>query len=358
MRLRLHRRPPAAPPALLCRWDLDKTYLRSEFDTLRQLWRTARERGEDKVEVPGVAELMKAIKAAAERRGCLLLVYFISASPPQIGQAIRDKLALDGVPYDGIAFKDQLRNLRRGKLGSLREHVGFKLVELLRGRLAAPAQARELLFGDDWESDALTYSLYADVLAGHLRSPRLKALLGRIGVDAEIAPEILALAERAAGLDAVDRILINLERRTPPAAFQRFGRRVVPTFNYFQTALVLGAGGWLEAEDVARVAGDMVARSGYTARRLENSLGDALRRGLLAPDVADALTAPLRAAGLLPLPSAARRGWLVRLRARLRARLRRRRGRATARPGPLDYDAILEHRRPGRGAAAGAGRLR
>ena len=44
----------AVPPPLLCRWDLDKTYLRSEFDTLRQLWRTAREKGEDKVEVPGV----------------------------------------------------------------------------------------------------------------------------------------------------------------------------------------------------------------------------------------------------------------------------------------------------------------
>src|SRR6185369_13575651 len=59
----------AAPPPLLCRWDLDKTYLRSEFDTLRQLWRTAREKGEDKVEVPGVPEVLKGLHAAAERRG-------------------------------------------------------------------------------------------------------------------------------------------------------------------------------------------------------------------------------------------------------------------------------------------------
>ncbi len=343
-----------SPVPLLCRWDLDKTYLRSEFDTLRQLWRTARERAADKVDVPGVAELMKAMKAAAERAGRPLLVYFISASPPQIGQAIRDKLALDGVPYDGIVFKDQLRNLRRGKLRSLREHVGFKLLELLRGRLAAPAEARELLFGDDWESDALAYSLYADVLAGHLRPPRLAALLGQIGVDAEIVSEVVALADRAGTLDAVDRILINLERRTPPAEFQRFGPRVVPTFNYFQTALVLGAGGWLEAEDVARVARDMVARSGYTPRRLENSLGDALRRGLVAPEIADVLTAPLRTEGLLPAESAARRGWL----ARLRARLRRRRRAVPGRVGPLDYEAILERRRVRPGAAAEGGRLR
>ena len=72
-----------------------------------------------------------------------------------------------GVPYDGIVFKNQLGHLRRGNLKQLREHVGFKLVTLLRGRLAGPEGSRELLFGDDWESDPLTYSLYADVVDGH-----------------------------------------------------------------------------------------------------------------------------------------------------------------------------------------------
>ena len=37
MALRLRTRAAKSPPPLLCRWDLDKTYLRSEFDTLRQL---------------------------------------------------------------------------------------------------------------------------------------------------------------------------------------------------------------------------------------------------------------------------------------------------------------------------------
>jgi hypothetical protein len=109
--------------SLLCRWDLDKTYLRSEFETLRQLLRTAWERGEDKIEVPGVPEVLKALKASSERARRPLAIHFISASPPQIGKAIRDKLALDGVPYDGIVFKDQLRHIRRGKFRNLREHV-------------------------------------------------------------------------------------------------------------------------------------------------------------------------------------------------------------------------------------------
>src|SRR5262249_25196609 len=198
LRRKRRERERAAP--LLCRWDLDKTYLRSEFDTLRQLWRTARERGEDKVEVPGVTDLLKGLRAAADRRGRAAAIHFISASPPQIGQAIRDKLALDGVPYDGIVFKDQLQLLRRGKFGKLREHVGFKLGELFRGRAGRDPSTRELLFGDDWESDPLTYSLYADVIAGTLAPSALEPLLRQIGVDAEVVPEIRALAAPVAGL--------------------------------------------------------------------------------------------------------------------------------------------------------------
>ena len=49
----------AKPSPILCRWDLDKTYLHSEFDTLRQLWRTAFERGEDKIAMPGVPVEMR-----------------------------------------------------------------------------------------------------------------------------------------------------------------------------------------------------------------------------------------------------------------------------------------------------------
>jgi hypothetical protein len=336
------RRTDAVPPPLLCRWDLDKTYLRSEFETLGQLWRTARERGVDKVEVPGVPDVVKALRAAADRHGRWLGIYFVSASPPQIGKAIREKLALDGVPYDGIEFKDQLAHLRRGRLRQLREHVGFKLAALLRGRLAKSGPVRELLFGDDWESDPLTYSLYADVLDGTLGGERLAALLGRVGVDRALATEIDALAGRTAGGGGVERIFINLERRTPPALFRLYGFRLVPTFNYFQTALVLAAERYIDPDDVVPVARTLVAHDGFTPRRLENSLADVVRRGLLGTAAAELLAGPLTAASLLPAP-AGRRGWVARA---LRG-LRRRRKLGPAQPPPsratpLDYDAILD----------------
>jgi hypothetical protein len=352
MKLRRARRTPpssdAAVPVVLCRWDLDKTYLRSEFDSIRQLVRTALERGEDKVNVPGVVEVIKSLRDAATAYHRTVLIHFLSASPPQIGKAIRDKLALDGVPYDGIVFKDQLRHLRRGKLRNLREHVGFKLAELLRGRLDAPLEARELLFGDDWESDSLIYSLYADTLAGRLGRDGLVPILRRIRVDPVQIEEVTSLAVRAAGRDLVERIFINLERRSPPGVFRLFGPRVVPTSNYFQTAAVLAADGHLDAEHVARVGRALMADSGYTARRLENSLEDLVRRGHLTSPAAVALEKPLRASGILPPPSGGSR-WrrLVETLGTLR---RGRRVEAatteTRGDGPLDYGAILDRLRP------------
>jgi hypothetical protein len=353
--IRLRRPRERAPAPLICRWDLDKTYLRSEFDSLRQLLRTAFERAEDKVDVPGVAELIKALRQASERLGRPVRTYFISASPPQIGSAIRAKLALDGVPYDGIVFKDQLRHIRRGQFRSLREHVGFKLAELLRGRLEAPPEARELLFGDDWESDPLIYSLYADAIGSRLETRRLASLLRRVGVDAELTDRVLGLAARAAGRDAVVRIFINLERRTPPSVFQLFGPRVVPTFNYFQTAAVLEALGLLAPADVVRVARALTEGASYTPRRLANSLDDLVRRGLVSPGATRTLVARLAAEGVLG-PSVAGPRWRRALAALGRLPGRRRRGALAApppqRPAPLDYDAILDQLRPRvRGAA-------
>jgi hypothetical protein len=324
---------------LLCRWDLDKTYLRSDFDTLRQLWRAAWERGEDKVEVPGVPAVMKALKAAAERRRRGCEIYFVSASPPQIGKAIRDKLALDGVPYDGIVFKDQLRHIRRGKFRNLREHVGFKLGELFRGRAGAPPATEELLFGDDWESDPLTYSAYADVVAGGLSVAELTRVLGRIGVDARAVPGVLEKARRVERAPrAVRRIFINLARRTPPGRLRVFGPRLVPTYNYFQTAVVLAADGYIDANGVADVARALGERADFAPVSFDNSLADLVRRRVITARQARRLAGSLRPMGLLP---AIPRRESVAARWRRWRRLRRT-DPGREQPPVLDYEDVFE----------------
>ena len=191
-------------------------------------------------------------------------IYFISASPPQIGQAIRDKLRLDGVPYDGIVFKDQLQLLRRGKFGKLREHVGFKLGELLpRPRASAPparASCSSATTGSRTRSPTRSTPTSS---TGTLALDRARAAAARaIGVDPEVVPEV-----RAPGRDGRRarrrRAHLHQPRAAHAAGVLRAASvaRLVPTFNYFQTALVLAADGWLDADDVAGVG----ARAGRRA---------------------------------------------------------------------------------------------
>ena len=322
------------------RWDLDKTYLRTDFDRLRELIRVPFQKAADKIDVPGVVELIRSLRDCARREGREARVYFISASPPQIGQAIREKFALDGVEIDGIVFKDQLRVLMRGKLRSLREQVGFKLAELLRGRISVPEESAEFLFGDDWEADPIIYSVYADLVAGRLDAAGLEAVLAKVSVDREWRAEIERLLPAVPHRDVVRRIFINLERKTPPASFRAFGSRLVPTFNYFQTAACLYAEGELDSASVARVGRTLIERDGYTREMLENSLGDIVRRQHLAAEAEDRLVKELWRAGLLPERRVPLRRRLV---ARVRSWARRDRPQAAASPAEtLDYGSIVE----------------
>jgi len=341
LRARRPRRAAAAPPPVVYRWDLDKTYLKSDFESLTKMMRVPFERAEDKIDEPGVVALMRALRASARAEGRRVFVYFVSASPPQIGRAIREKLALDGVEIDGIVFKDQLQHLVRGRFRFLREQIGFKLAELLKARIAAPAGAAEYLFGDDWESDSLCYSIYADVVSGRLDHQALGEILVRLRIDPARLVEIRALARKVPIEDAVRRIFINLERRTPPGRFRSFGARLTPTFNYFQTALVLHEEGMVPLAAVVGVGHSLIDRATYTRAQLRNSLDDLVRRGHLLRDD-PSLRRDLEEAGVLP-STVAQGTWSQ----RLWRRLRRRRPQSARGPAPrpavaIDYPKLVD----------------
>src|SRR5882757_3587258 len=151
----------------VARWDLDKTYLRTEFDTLRDLVRTALERPDQKRTVPGAAALLREIGATGAS------IHILSGSPEQMRTRLEEKLRLDGARWDTLTLKPNLRNLLRLRFRAVKEQLGYKLPALLAARFALNAErdesglpVREVLVGDDAESDAFVYSLYADVVAG------------------------------------------------------------------------------------------------------------------------------------------------------------------------------------------------
>lgn len=332
------------------RWDLDKTYLRTEFDTLGDLVKSAMETAQDKQAYPGAPALLRSLRQSSEHRICL-----ISGSPSQMRKVLAAKLALDGVEYDEFVLKNNLRNLSRLRLRALRAQVPYKLPALLESRLGLLGNPPETLFGDDAEADAIIYCLYADILAGLVSAGELQRVMEAARAYDDQAERTLALAERVRRGEAVRRILIHLDRRSPTAGFAPYGRRLVPIYNYFQAALVLYGDKVLTAQQVLFVAREMLDSPEHEIPTLANSLQDLLRRGRLPRSVALDLSAEIEEAAAGAADRDSRRE-AEGIAAAFRDRVRQLGG-----APPLDYpegeprldyvalvDAEYQHRRGGR----------
>ena len=281
-------------------WDLDKTYLDTSWTTLRELWKTALEKAFQKRNIPGTGSLVRALKASWESTNGsrTFPIYFITASPPQIETRIREKLELDEILPLGCFYKDNLQNLRPKRMWRLTQQVGYKVQALLQLRIRAKAHVRQILWGDDSESDAIIYSLYSDICARRWTEKELQEILRRLNVIGEQMETILELQDQIPAHDPVEKIYINLATDTDPEYYLKFGRRVVPTTNTFQAAVDLFQDKRLNAEYVIRVAQDMVMNFGFTTEELETSFDSLIRRQLLSDVTARELLPVLKAQGL------------------------------------------------------------
>ncbi|MCP3163779.1 phosphatase domain-containing protein [Myxococcus qinghaiensis] len=290
------------PPRRIYRWDLDKTYLQTDFDSLKDLLRTAFQKAHEKVAIPGASALIRELSENGDSRLCI-----VSGSPKQMRAVLEEKLKLDGVRWDEFVLKDNIGNLLRGRFRALRGQVGYKLPAILESRVKAPAEAEEVLFGDDAEADAFIYSLFADLIAGRVDERVLSQVLEAGGVYPDDAERVRAAWKQIPVADPVRRIFIHLDKLTPPAHFTAYGPRVVPIFNYFQAALVLLADGHLSAPQVLKIAVEMVQTAGHNIITLSNSFQDLLRRGLPLQQAAVALSQALEGpnkllAAMRPMP--------------------------------------------------------
>ncbi len=277
---------------LVYRWDLDKTYLRTEFDTLRDLVSRAFERAKDKHTVPGAASLLREIRASKP-----LGVHILSGSPEQMRRVLEAKLRLDGVNWDSLTLKPSLGNLLRGRLSFLRDQVGFKLGALLASRETLPSPSDEILFGDDAETDAFVYSLYADLCAGRVGLDVLTRVLEQAAVTSHEAPRLIHLAANLPRRDHCLRIFIHLDRVSPLDTFMDYGARVCPFYNYFQPAVVLLEMGAIDAKAALRVAAELVIEEAFSQEALLASFVEVARRGQVGRVAQEALLAALASAG-------------------------------------------------------------
>jgi hypothetical protein len=296
-----YTRPPVSRLRHIFRWDLDKTYLKTDFDSVSDLVRTARLSAEERENIPGSAALIHAIRDAGHEKHPHL-IYFISGSPQQLRPVIEKKFALDGFIPDGFVLKPTLRHLLRGRFGAVKSQVGYKLSQLLIGRSEAPIGTHETLFGDDAESDAFIYALYADLIAGRISKNKFEEVLRVTGCYREQVDEIEAALEAVVREDPVRRVIIHSDQHTPPLAFVPYFPLVVPIYNHLQTAIVLYLDGTLPARAIRWVVLELIAKYGFDEKRLTNLAEDILRRrrSHLPLELLDKLAEELR--GLEPKP--------------------------------------------------------
>ena len=278
----------------IARWDLDKTYLRTEFDTLRDLVRTALERPDEKRTNPGAATLLREMVRAGIR------VHILSGSPEQMRRRLEDKLRLDGIAWDSFTLKPNLQNMLRLRFRALRDQLGYKLPSLLQARATmdledGSTEVKETLFGDDAEADAFVYSLYADVVAGRVGEEMLIEVCERGRVYPDVLAATLRYARMIERADVVERVLIHLERQTPTWDFKAYGARAVPFYNYGQAAFVVHEDGRLPADGVIRVCVELVVQHRFDGDSLARSYLNLAKRGHLRGDRARELAEAVRA---------------------------------------------------------------
>ena len=262
------------------RWDLDKTYLQTDIDSMRGLMRSAVESASEKRNVPGSAALVRSLTRFDDKARVVIL----SGSPTQMRDVIEEKLALDGVRFDELVLKDNLRNIRRGRFRAVRNQVGYKLPNLLQMRMGTGKHVRETLFGDDSEVDALIYCLYADAVADRVSESELARVMESAGAYPDTVKSAVASLRRTARVDAVEDAFIHVGRGVSLNDFSLLGPLVTPIFSWFQAAVLLWKRerlGIAGVEDVVRAVDAQVAL-GEVA--VASWLQDLVRRRLIEPD--------------------------------------------------------------------------
>lgn len=333
--------PRHAPAHVVYRWDLDKTYLHTDFSSMRGLLQAAVESAHRKRAIPGMRSLLRTLSQDAQQDGRGARVVVVSGSPTLLERRIRTVFDLHGIVVDRLVLKDFGAAVQRGRLRTLKAQVPYKLRAHLETRLWLMAQkdaAPEVCFGDDAEVDALIYCLYADVCAGRIQAPRLARILEAGGAYPDEVASILGRLPMLDGTDPVRRIFIHLEGNSPPSRYGAYRGRVTATFGALQMALSLAEDHLASDRVLLAVAEELVVDHKQDADALAGTIEDAVRRQLCSVRLATHLVVDL-----LPKSAAYNAGFDPAFAARVVRRFGPERPMpAAGKPETLPYETLLQ----------------
>lgn len=261
------------------RWDLDRTYLDTDIHSVRGMVRAALEDATEKRHVPGAGALLRALLDVDPQSAAAIL----SGSPTQMRAVLTRRLELDGIRVESLVLKDNLGNIRRGRLRAVRGQLGYKLPHLLAQRLGRRPEDTEHLFGDDAEVDALVYALYAETIAGRVDAATLQAVLEAGDAYPDQIEHALRSFAHLTPADAVQGIFIHADRALPGSLFERLGPRVIVVHSWLQAAGRLLHEGRLDLPRFDDVARATIRQDALDDQATVALVQDAVRRGVF-PD--------------------------------------------------------------------------
>lgn len=233
--------------------DIDQTYLATKLESKGGKIATLFETPEQKLPLPGMPTLYAELKKNTNNSP----LGFISASPHFFRRSLAATIRKDGIEADMLNLKylngtiqsmiDKLLNsafnlddlFREGftpgfnrikkfwysSYQSLFDQLTYKLSTLLNNRLFQPTYSKEILMGDNTESDYLIFTLYQLILLDKISGKGLEDylynlyFLGRNAVTRDNAIRIKKLASECVDVhgpvNSVDLVLINMSYMGP-----------------------------------------------------------------------------------------------------------------------------------------------
>ncbi len=190
--------------------DVDQTFLNTKMQTKIGLLATLSQKPKEKKLIDGMGELYRQITQTKLRR---VPLFFLSASPHFFRRTFYSLFANHGLDTHGLYLKylnsvvdnitDKVLDIAANPLSlfsekglrasleggmkfistnmlSLFDQVGYKLEMLLRNRLMQPSSAKEILIGDNLESDFFIFTLYQLLLSGKCSQDKLAEHLAQV----------------------------------------------------------------------------------------------------------------------------------------------------------------------------------
>lgn len=290
----------------VCVFDLDKTYLDTSFETLWGLMKIPFEGPKQKKNIAGATAIARELAKEKNKRRSPFL--FVSGSPKQMRRVILEKLQLDGVPCEAIMLKDVWTPFWHFQFKKMIDKIGFKLAGLLYAKSQFPENSYEILFGDDSEYDATVYSLYSDILDDTINREQLLKILRHWKIFEDEVAVILnfydQLKQKKFSRENLSKnIYIHLEAGSTPNDHLLFSRKVTPTYNYFQTVILLWLANELTFKSIEKVLFELVYQYNFSLAHVLESLEDIFARRLISEQKITELVTNLRESDFLKLPS-------------------------------------------------------